>query len=420
MQIAIVASNEILSAIGRLGRTEDVHFSPDNRRLAIAGMMQNRILVLDIDLAAGAQGRILLTDYLELTSPSFKHLHGLFWIDEQTLIVANRGGAVSIVTVPAEKPATRLVDLTPLTTIGTDEIGLLQTPGSVSVATLGLDLFEVLVCNNSGHYVSRHILDARSDFSAVGNDIFSKDGLNIPDGVAYSRSARWIAVSNHYDHSVFLYKNDAGLTQHGKPSGVLRGVNYPHGVRFTTDERFILVADAGAPFVHVYASEDGDWRGERDPAAALHVIDDDAFARGHHNPEEGGPKGIDVSFDGGVLVATCEEEPIVFFDIRETLKTASHGIGHQPAGGHGQLDAELTRSALLRHLAASQGALREARTDNQFARNELRNAQQRAEALTQDLQAMLGSRSWRATTPLRWLTTAVRGSRQVLRPRSRS
>lgn len=45
------------------------------------------------------------------------------------------------------------------------------------------------------------------------------------------------------------------------------------------------------------------------------VLDDAVFERGHHNPREGGPKGIDVHEPWGLMVTTCAEQPLAFFDI---------------------------------------------------------------------------------------------------------
>ena len=37
-----------------------------------------------------------------------------------------------------------------------------------------------------------------------------------------------------------------------------------------------------------------DWHGEREPVHSVEVIDDEAFARGRRNIEEGGPKGLAI------------------------------------------------------------------------------------------------------------------------------
>ncbi len=56
MQIDYDTTDEVRQAIARLGRTEDLAFSPDGRRLAIAGFARNRILVIDVELPADGSG----------------------------------------------------------------------------------------------------------------------------------------------------------------------------------------------------------------------------------------------------------------------------------------------------------------------------------------------------------------------------
>lgn len=345
------ASDDVRSAIDRLGRTEDLLFSPDNSRLAIAGMIENKILILDIEIKSERREcAVLMTDYLEITSAAFSHPHGLFWIDNQTLIVANRNGEVPILEIPTAKPKSKVAEVTPLETIRANSTDMLQSPGSVSVSKIGMDLHEVLVCNNYAHYVTRHILDQRNDFSVKGSAKLLSEGLDIPDSVAHSHCGRWIAVSNHNWHNVFLYENTSALNPSCKPSGTLEGINYPHGVRFTSDNRYILVADAGAPFIHVYASEDDNWSGQRHPVQTIRVMDDDIFSRGQANPQEGGPKGIALSDDNNILVASCEEQPIVFIDLKETLQVLDKQFpkSARPSRSAGQ--AERTRTVLLSYL----------------------------------------------------------------------
>lgn len=47
----------VADAISSLGRTEDVRFSPSNRRLAVASFHRNRIFVFDIDLVSSPGAR---------------------------------------------------------------------------------------------------------------------------------------------------------------------------------------------------------------------------------------------------------------------------------------------------------------------------------------------------------------------------
>ena len=55
---------------------------------------------------------------------------------------------------------------------------------------------------------------------------------------------------------------------------------------------------------------------------AIMVMSPAMFARGRFNPQEGGPKGIDISKDTNVLVTTCESQTLAFFDVDEVVRVA--------------------------------------------------------------------------------------------------
>src|SRR5690606_28215802 len=115
----------------------------------------------------------------------------------------------------------------------------------------------------------------------------------VPDGIAVSADSRWVAVSSHLTHDVKVYDARSGLNWRTKPAATLTGSRYPHGVRFAEGGRFLLVADAGSPYVLVYERGD-EWRGSLEPRAMIRVLDDATFEQGRTNPTEGGPKGIDI------------------------------------------------------------------------------------------------------------------------------
>jgi hypothetical protein len=54
MRIPVSTDASVASAVGRLGRTEDVRFSPSGRRLALAGYRTNRLLIVRTDMTGGA------------------------------------------------------------------------------------------------------------------------------------------------------------------------------------------------------------------------------------------------------------------------------------------------------------------------------------------------------------------------------
>jgi DNA-binding beta-propeller fold protein YncE len=189
---------------------------------------------------------------------------------------------------------------------------------------------EVLICNNSGNTVTRHVLDRTRGYSIDQGGVVVEKWLDIPDGVSVSCDRRWMAVSNHNTHNVLLYENPASLTAEANPDGILRGIDCPHGLRFSSDGSRIFVADAGAPYIHVYASDDDrSWRGVRGPITSFRVMDQTRFLRGRHNPQEGGPKGLDIDNAMNVVVVTSEYQPLAFFDPSAILD----GVG-VPAGSN--------------------------------------------------------------------------------------
>lgn len=212
------ADPDALRAVEGIGRTEDVHLSPDNRRLALA------------------------------------YPHGAFWIDEQILMVANRQGDAPLLRIPEPSPAAAHLSLEPVACqrVGGAETAV-HTPGSVSVVPLPGGLLDVLLCNHDAHHVSRWLIDARNGHRPLASARLLARGLRISDGVAQSRERRWIAVSNHDDHSVYVHDDAQALGPDSPPDAVLRGLNHPHGLRWTADAQArveherVLAAQGEAP-----------------------------------------------------------------------------------------------------------------------------------------------------------------------------
>jgi hypothetical protein len=391
MRIEARADETVQAALGRIGRTEDVAFSPSGRRIAIAALLTDRILLVDVE--AGSErgsGPVRLTAAVEVGSSALRCPHGLAWLGDEHLIVANREGAVTLFEIPPEGTGPARLDLDPALTIGHPEAPVI-TPGSLSAFDLGAGLFELLVCNNYVHTVSRHLLDLRAGFAAVATDILLAEGIDVPDGVAHSPSGRWLAVSNHYDHCVHLYRNTGELRRNSAPCGRLTGLEYAHGLRFSADETMLVVADSGAPFIQLFRAEKGDWEGERAPSLSLKVMTDEEFESGRDNPEEGGSKGLDLSPDGRLLALTCSQLPLAFFDFAAIAGPIACAPQAAPDA------AERGREALLRFLAGAQRTFEDAADERRRA--------------DEDVRRMLQSRSWRITAPLRRIGAATRRGR---------
>jgi DNA-binding beta-propeller fold protein YncE len=313
---ASVAARRVMAS---LGRTEDVKFSPSNRRLAVAGFHANKVAVFDADVRCAAHRiEIALTGAVEIEAATFCGPHGLCFLDEDTLAVANREGAVEVFGLPGADAAPSGAPVATRTIRG-GAVCPTHTPGSVAAVRVDDDTTELLVCNNYANSVTRHLLDRRRDFAVRSDELLLAHRLDVPDGIAVSGDGRWLAISNHNTHSILLYDRSRGLHPGSAPDGVLRNVLCPHGLVFTPDQAFILVADAGARYVNVYRKGEKTWHGTRDPVRLFPAVSEEVFRRGRLNPQEGGPKGIDLSSDGRLLVATCDLQALAFFDASEIL-----------------------------------------------------------------------------------------------------
>ena len=313
------ASAAVRAALSAIGRTEDLRFSPDNRLLAIAGYARKRLLVLRVDIEAGPDGPdVTIHDHMELTSDDMGEIHGLDFIDDRTLAIANRDGVVAIFSLPREEPVGQSRAISAIRRIRGKRPCKLNSPGSIVVRRESRGGISLLVCNNYTHLVTRHVINRWLGYRATSNQPLLKHGLDIPDGIAISGNGQWVAVSSHGTRDVKLYRMSASPGPDTEPAGVLQHAGYPHGLRFTGDDRHILVADAGSRMVHVYAG-DGDWNGHRMPARSVTVLDEDTFLRGRASPEEGGPKGLDIDRSNSVVAVTCEEQTLTFFALSSIL-----------------------------------------------------------------------------------------------------
>jgi Lipoprotein LpqB beta-propeller domain len=366
-QIALEMPSEAREVLGSLGRTEDIRLAPNGRRVAIACYWRDGIAVGDVELARTPSGPAAALTRLELlNSPVLREPHGLDWRDDETLVVANRAGGVALL---------RLAD-GELVPIGAPvEV---DAPGSLAVRPLDGRFHEVLVCENWRNEIARLVILEHGDIRVA--PAAQRAWLDLPDGVALGRDGRWLAVSNHNTHTVFVFDREAG--ENGDPAAVLRGVDYPHGLQFAADDSVLLVADAGAPYVHVFSRPGEAWRGASFPAASVAVLDDPTFRRGRRNPMEGGPKGIDLDPSTDVLMVTCEELPLAFFDAAALLERPE------------ELGADA--DALLRHELEALGAVQRERQETERVRAELA--------------AIVATKAWRLTGPARRLYGGLRGA----------
>jgi len=381
LEIEYTAPPSVTDALGSLGRTEDVRFSPNNRRLAVASFYRNRIVVFDVDIASSRGAtQVALTGGVELSSPALRWPHGVDFIDDDTLIVTSRGSDVALFKLPSGEREVRSHEVLPMARWPADGTTLLNAPGSVAVTRAEKDVCVVLICNNGGHTVTRHLVDRDARGAIRNSEVLLQKYLDIPDGVSVSPDRRWIAVSNHSTHNVLLYENSPALNADAEPDGILRRVHYPHGLRFSGDGRHLFVADAAAPYLHIYAQDPDQWRGVRHPAATVRIMDDAVFGRGRHNPEEGGPKGLDIDAHSNVLVVTSECQPLAFFGV----------------------------PALLQHGFARDSVREQRILGIRYELSLMQEGRKMAEKAKEEANALRNSMSWRITAPLRRLKSAFR------------
>ncbi|MEO6396855.1 MAG: hypothetical protein ABIP13_00150 [Tepidiformaceae bacterium] len=314
------ATSAVEAAISALGRSEDLRFSPGNGLLAIAGTKRARCLVLRINIEDGPAGpRVSAADFLTLGSPALRYPHGLDFIDDETLVFANRQGKfISVLKIPEGELGGRHYEVEAASKIRGSLFARVKTPGSVAARHESTGLVTLLVCNNYAHKVTQHLVDPKASYRHLESSHLFSRGLKVPDGISLSADGTWIAISSHNTHTVNLFETSAGKGRRVEASGTLSGVDCPHGVRFSNDVEHILVADAAAPLIHVYRRESG-WRGNHEVSRSAVVLDEETFLRGRHNPEEGGPKGIDIDRSARVVAITCEEEPLAFFAFRDII-----------------------------------------------------------------------------------------------------
>ena len=382
--LEVVAPAPVRERLSRLGRTEDIRLSPSRRRLAIACYAIDRIAVADVELSAT---EVRLTRLELLASPAVRQPHGLDFVDDDTLVVASREGGLAVLPIPAGDVPPTAWDVTPTAVHAAS--GHDDSPGSVAVATADGGGHELLVCVNWTHTLKRHRLHAGT---LSPPDVAARRWLDVPDGVAISPDERWVAVSNHFSHSVFVYERHS-LGEGAEPVAILRGATYPHGLRFSADARRLVVADAGAPHVHVFAAAEGGWSGASYPAATVAVFDDATYRRGRHTPQEGGPKGLELDARTNVMLVTCEETPFLCFDV---------GAVVDDPGSVGP-DAD----ALVRYELHAIAAVDDATPLARIAREQA-GASEHAALLEAELAAIKATRAWRLLEPARAASGGVR------------
>lgn len=303
-------------------RTEDARFSPSGKRIAMT--VQNRILLLEIDLTCMP---LRVTRHTELHSAGLAFPHGVEFLTEDVIVVANREAWVTFFRLPAADTWGERTDIEAIHEFGSPWFGarkasrIISTgrrvrcgPGSVRVH--GECLY---ICANNSNTVSKHPFSVRNDSIDVGEGtLLAQDGLDILDGIAISPDGLLIALADAGNNRVVILPSDGGNF-----TSVMRDplLHSPHGLCFDPSGHILYVSDAGEPLVHVFESPDGRWNTEVERSSfKQRGISEEAFTKTKLSvPEEfrplvGGLKGLDIDPSGRFLVGTCLNQPLAFFD----------------------------------------------------------------------------------------------------------
>jgi hypothetical protein len=332
--------------IARIGRTEDITLSPDNRRLVILDYFGKRIFVFSIRIETAAiSPQVTLSDFAIMPSDSLREPHGVAFLGNDHIVVCNRAADVCVyrIPVPGHHPRERRVE--PLARIKGN--GLLSarvlTPGSVDSYEMAANRYRLLVCNNNWNAITAHSVSLGRFIKIKHEGVLIENRLKIPDGVSISGDSAWIAISNHVDGEVLVYGNTASLHRRTPPAAFLRGIVCPHGVRFTSDGR-LLVADAASQYLHVFESKGGSWNGVQQPTKSVRVMDDETFYSGRYDSREGGIKGIELDNSNRVLITTHKRDVLGFYDLTRLLSGADNVDFDEMAELSRQRDWSLNRS----------------------------------------------------------------------------
>jgi hypothetical protein len=310
-------------------RTEDVKFSPSGQILAMVSTA-GRLFLFAVDTRSRP---IRVHRYTELQSTNLHNPHGVAFLAEDMVAVANRSGCMGFYRLPHVDMWENCMPIEPFQEMDCDWFGRQGSTRAVdgrhivcgpgSVRTDGKQL--ILGCNNFSTVTSHPYRLEQGTITIEDGTILARDGLEIIDGVAVSHDGRWFALSEHHHGRVMIYRrSDKTL------SAVLRDadLHHPHGLCFSRTGRALCVSCAEERYLHVFSGS-GQWDKSMDSSTfKLVAVEEEAYRKTKEStPEqfrslEGGIKGIDIDPSDRVVAATCQNQMLRFFE----LVSASCGI----------------------------------------------------------------------------------------------
>ena len=151
------AAPEVKAVLESMGRTEDIAFSPGHRWVAIAGFANNKLYLYATNLTCRDNAKLIdIQNYIVIRSCSLREPHGVSFLDNENIIVANRSGLIEIFEIPDLTGLNTEMDATPIATIKSTRNVSVESPGSIDFLKIGTGVYRVLVCNNYIHTVTAH------------------------------------------------------------------------------------------------------------------------------------------------------------------------------------------------------------------------------------------------------------------------
>lgn len=313
IEVRFEAPDDVGELIAAAGRTEDIDFSPSRRRIALAGFYSKRIILLDVSHDASQQSIIRAHRAVDIRCDQFALPHGVRFLDEDLLAVANRAGGLIVLDLGSLPAGSSQVKLRPLAEVPGGEGLHITTPGSLDAIRVDGG-FEIIACNNYADRVTCHRLrtgDAPAEFTS--HEVMLAGQFEVPDGAAVSADGKLLAISNHHKEWVDVYELPLTGGVATEPVARLLDAGFPHGISFAKQDRYFLVADAGAPAVYVYERGPDGWVGDIQKAGGLQTLSTQEFMRGRSDPAEGGPKGLCVLDDLDLIGLTCEFRQLALY-----------------------------------------------------------------------------------------------------------
>ncbi len=304
---------------GGLERFEGVDFSPSGRTLGIATADANAVLLF----RQNGGGRFEEAPYCRIVAV---YPHDVAFSrrgDGEFLAVAQRAGAISIF---AKNRKDETYGPEPVFEINGPDAKLDFSDG---VAFVPPHDDYLAACNLTLETISfyRRLSLSPIRFEGVPDFQLKHRSVVKPDGLAFSPCGKWLAVANHGNDCVSVFRRRHRLLSRGRlrygpePVAVIQdgSLRYPHSVAFSPGTNHLLVTNAGANRLNVYRPTRhlAGRRWSRSPVAQIAPSAGDVFRTVNAtNKMEGGPKGIAIH--GSKLAVCCPEFGAKIYSFRET------------------------------------------------------------------------------------------------------